>query len=94
MGFPVKKEKVKFCPFCGSGQITHVANGNFFCGFNKNATEQEVVSFLEKGGRLCGRGFSVVHGRGNFKEFKQHFQDVTQPLFRQDKLMPSRRVKL
>lgn len=89
------REAVKYCPFCGSGQIIHVSGPTFYCGFGLNATEEQIVDFLSKGGRSCGRNFAVYFrcsGSEKTKAMKVHWQKITQALFQQGRLVPPRRI--
>jgi len=91
MGFAPKKRLIKFCPFCGSDQISHIESDVFFCG-PRNLTEEGIRKLLLSGKKLCGRAFRVSNGiTGRAGERRKQFNDIQQTLFRKGKLVPPRK---
>lgn len=75
MGFPVKKNRVKFCPFCGYSIVTHIGDDVFLCGHNDIEKEAR-LKFLGRSAS-CNKSFRVMsnhhlllNGDSHCKEFR------------------------
>lgn len=60
MGIPVKKSRVKFCPFCGSADISHIECDVWACG--STDAMAEAMDKHVGDNHNCNRSFRIQHG--------------------------------